>query len=276
MGSVALAATIHWAAAEARPNPYQPIVERNAFGLKPPPPPTPPEQQEKDPKLPSKIKLTGLSNLFTKKAFLEIDEQEIGKPVVKRHVILAEAEGAYGVDVLAIDVEKNLVKIRYANQESDLTFEVPKPSAPPAPGGAGAQHPLPVVNPRANAAAAAYQQQQQQNQPTVISPGGNTGSGVTLVGGGENPATSGAGVTTLGGAVPAVPSPLGTDTGLRNIPARTIRTPNVPQVDPAQQAILMEAERIRQQQQQQQQGQKYRGPPIVTPPLPQNLQNPQQ
>ena len=37
-----LAGTLSWASAEVRSNPYQVIVERNPFGLKPPPPPPDP------------------------------------------------------------------------------------------------------------------------------------------------------------------------------------------------------------------------------------------
>ena len=68
--------------AEVRSNPYQPIIDRNAFGLKPPPPPpdnTPPPPVV----LPAKVILTGITSLFgpaSKRALLEITEQEPGKP----------------------------------------------------------------------------------------------------------------------------------------------------------------------------------------------------
>jgi hypothetical protein len=39
----------------------------------------------------------------------------------------------YGVEVVAIDLEKSIVRIRNGGTESDLTFEVPKPSAGGAP-----------------------------------------------------------------------------------------------------------------------------------------------
>jgi hypothetical protein len=164
--------------------------------------------------------------------------------------ILAEGEALYGVEVVAIDLEKNKVRILVGGTESELTFEVPKPpggpapGAPPVPGRPG--QPMASVNPNVPAAAA---------QPTVITPGNaqSPGSrGVTLYGGGATATTANSGVTTLGGAA-AVPSPLGTENGLRTIPSRTIRTPNNPnpdqqqQIDPAQQQVLMELNRQAQQ-----------------------------
>jgi hypothetical protein len=266
ISALALSAAIQWAAAEAKPNPYGPIIDRNPFGLKPPPPPVVETNQEPAAPPPN-VKLTGISNLFAKRALLEITEQQApsrpGQPpppggTVNRP-ILAEGEAMHGVEVVAIDLEKNRVRIRNAGTESELTFEVPKLSggstAPPMPGRPG--QPMASVNPNVPAAAA---------QPTVITPGSaqGAGRGVSLYGGGNATTTANSGVTTLGGAT-QVPSPLGADSGLRTIPSRTIRTPNNPdqQIDPAQQQILMEANRL----QQQQQPTYRRGRPTIQPPL---------
>src|SRR5213594_2931161 len=74
--SLFLAGTLSWASAEVRSNPYQVIVERNPFGLKPPPPPpdpTPPAPVTP----PSKVLLTGFTSVSgPPRALLEITEQE--------------------------------------------------------------------------------------------------------------------------------------------------------------------------------------------------------
>lgn len=264
ISALALTAALQWVGAETKPNPYGQIVDRNPFGLKPPPPPVVETNQEPAAPPPN-VKLTGISNLFAKRALLEITEQQAparpGQPppaggTVNRP-ILAEGEAMHGVEVVAIDLEKNRVRIRNAGTESELTFEAPKPggaapaAVPPVPGRYG--QPVASVNPNVPAAAA---------QPTVITPGNaqGTGGGVTLYGGGNSTPTPG--VTALGGE--QVPSPLGAQSGLRTIPSRTIRTPNNPnsQVDPAQQQIMMEANRMAPPTYNR------RGRPVVQPPLP--------
>lgn len=255
------------ATADSRPNPYGPIVDRNAFGLKPPPPPVVETPQEPA-KPPPNVKLTGISNLFRPRALLEITEQQApARPgqapppggIVNRP-ILAEGETSSGVEVVAIDLERSIVKIRNGFVESELTFEAPKPT------GAAPAAPAPTVNrvpavPSASAAAA---------QPTVIESNGaqaSGGGGVTLYGG--TTAGNNSGVTTYGGNVP---SPLGAESGLRTIPSRTIRTPSgsEQQVDPAQQALLMELNRNAQQQNQRPGYNRLPSPPIpptqLTPP----------
>jgi len=284
ISGLALSAAIQWAGAEPKSNPYGPIIDRNPFGLKPPPPP-PVETNQEPAAPPPNVKLTGISNLFEKRALLEITEQQApvrpGQPPVPggtvNRPILGEGEALHGVEVVAIDLEKSKVRILVGGTESELTFEVPKPTggpapgAPPGPGRPG--QPMASINPNVPAAAA---------QPTVITPGNaqsGGGRGVTLYGGGTTATTANSGVTTLGGTG-AVPSPLGTDSGLRTIPSRTIRTPNNPNpdqpIDPAQQQILMEANRLQQQQQQQQQNnptynnnrRTRQGLQIPQPPLP--------
>src|SRR5687767_14230038 len=236
ISALALGAITQWGSADTNPNPYGPIVERNPFGLKPPPPP-PVETNQEPATPPPNVKLTGISNLFRKAALLEVTEQHApvrpGQPppaggTVNRP-ILAEGEAAFGVEVVSIDSDKNTVKIRNAGTVSDLTFEVPKPSgtgpavagvpgAPPVPGRYG--QPASSVNPNVPAAAA---------QPTIVSPSAPQaagGGGVTLYGGGTT-TTGNSGVTTFGGTAGQVPSPPGTEGGLRTIPSRTIRTPNM-------------------------------------------------
>ncbi|HEY2951535.1 MAG TPA: hypothetical protein VGK40_03075, partial [Verrucomicrobiae bacterium] len=67
---------------EARPNPYQTIIDRNAFALKPPPPPPDPAASLPPPPPPSNVKLTGITSMFgknSKRAMLEIQEIGPGK-----------------------------------------------------------------------------------------------------------------------------------------------------------------------------------------------------
>jgi hypothetical protein len=118
--------------AETKSNPYGPIIERNAFGLRPPPPPqadTPPPA----PPVPlAKITLTGITSMFgpsSKRALLEVVEQEAGKAAgTPRKPILREGERDGSVEVLTIDVEKNIVRVRNGTVETNLTFEVVKSS----------------------------------------------------------------------------------------------------------------------------------------------------
>jgi hypothetical protein len=275
-------AAMQWSLA-AWANPYQPIVERNAFGLKPPPAPVQ-EQPAEPPKPPSKVVLTGISNMFAKKrALLEITEPN--QPPAKGQAaaaakterpILAEGEKAGDVEVLSIDLDKNIVRIRNGNIEADLTFEVPKSAATPGqPGQPQLGQPYQAGIPNAGVPGAPGQP---QNQPTVISASGpGNGSGVTLMGGGAT-ATNAAGssVTTYGGsATTGVPSPLGTESGLRTIPSRTMRTnpgDQQQQIDPAQQAVLMEAERIRAQQRMRNSRMNGGAPPLPPTPITQEIQ----
>src|SRR2546423_7027694 len=116
---------VQTASAESRSNPYQGIVERNPFGLKPPPPPAdPPPPAPAVP--PSKVILTGISSIFGVRALLEITEQEPGKPPQTRKPILKEGERDGSVEVISIDVEKSVVKIRNGGQEATLAFDAPK------------------------------------------------------------------------------------------------------------------------------------------------------
>jgi hypothetical protein len=234
----ALMATVQGAVADARPNPYGQIVDRNVFGLKPPPPPQV-ETPKEEAKPPPNVKLTGISNLAQKRVFIEVTEQapKPGQPAATvNRPILSEGEAAYGVEVLSIDVEKSIVRIRNAGVESDLTFEPLKSTTNSAP----VNYSLGVQPHGASVPAAAA-------QPTVIgSP--NTqmsgGGGITLYGGSSSTVTNNSGVTTYGGAT-QIPSPLGAESGaMRTIPSRTIRSPgDQQQADAARQAALMELNR---------------------------------
>jgi len=230
------------ALADAKPNPYQAIIERNPFALKPPPPKAEVPQPQPVVSI-GKVVLTGITSLGrAPKALLEITEQEPGKTATTRRPILQEGEQDGSVEVLSIDVEKSLVKIRNAGNETNISFEVPKIAASAAAPGA------PPVFPPPPATASA---------PTVISPANaaanNLGrsSGVTIVGGGaaaSAPAASSYGAplgtasgvapagysgVTLGGYTPPG-SAANSISGLSAIPSREIRTDSPATVTPSQ------------------------------------------
>ena len=244
--------------AEVKSNPYGGIVERNPFGLKPPPPPVVETNQEPAAPPPN-VKLTGISNLFSKRALLEITEQQApsrpGQPPVPggtvNRPILGEGEEMLGIEVVAIDLEKSIVRIRNGGTESDLTFEVPKPSGGPGPA------PAPVGRTASVAPTAPT-----MGQPTIVSASESRG-GITMLGGGGGFTGNAGGVSTYGGAAtPASYAPGGVpnygggapgnfaSAGTPTIPSRQLRTANVPAptqpIDPDTQEILIEANRIRQ------------------------------
>lgn len=146
--------------ADAKPNPYLSIVDRNPFGLKDPPPLVAPEP-EKPATPPAKVILTGITSLFgptSKRCFLEITEQEPGKQASILRPILREGEQSGSVEVISIDIEKNMVRIKNSGQELDLKFEDPaKMAAAQRLPGVPAPQPL-AYNPAA------------MGSPTIISP----------------------------------------------------------------------------------------------------------
>src|SRR6476659_7195807 len=81
IATVAFLAMGSTAWADARPNPYDPIVTRNPFGIKPPPPAAAPEQAPQPPLNLAKVVLTGITTIMGPKpqALLEVTEQEQGK-----------------------------------------------------------------------------------------------------------------------------------------------------------------------------------------------------
>src|SRR5262245_59358532 len=126
LGSIVVIGSTVNSLSESGVNPYQAIVERNAFALKPLPPP----QAETPPQAPppplAKVTLTGITSLFgpsSKRALLEIVEQEPGKAVTSRKPILREGERDGEIEVLSIDVEKNIVRIPNGTVDTNISFE---------------------------------------------------------------------------------------------------------------------------------------------------------
>lgn len=109
--------------AETEENPYQAIVDRNVFGLRPPPPP-PSTEPPKAP--PPKFTLTGISTLMgQKKVFLKAPggPAKPGEPAKGDEYYMLPEGGEDGeLKVLQIDERHGLVKINYAGIVSTLDF----------------------------------------------------------------------------------------------------------------------------------------------------------
>ena len=227
------------ASAEITPNPYSSVVVRNAFSLKDPPPP--PVETPPAPVVPNaKVVLTGIiSSLLASEptVLVEITEQEPGKAPTTKRPILRRGDKEGNIEILAVDVVKNQVRIRNGTVETNLLFEIAKSSSSPS-------APLPsipgVVPPLAPTGGSASTHNN-NNSPTIISPGGGNsagraGTGVSVFGG-NSPvaptaiaaANSGyAGTPTLAmganGTQPAYPGITTYGSGGVNPPARDLRT----------------------------------------------------
>ncbi len=230
--------------AEVKENPYQIIIDRNPFGLRPIPPPPPPANNEPPPPPPLGVNLTGITTLLgPAKVFLEFTDPQTKK--VERPPALLEGDTFKAITVVSIDAENNRVQIKNGDSESWLDFE--KNGVKAAGGGAPAPVPHPGF-PGANPAAAA----------AVPVPAGASSASVTgrggLVGGGSS------------AAVPAPYNPSAVS-ALGNLPPRAIRTDGAglvggngaaaaapvpqaaPAMTPAQATAIIEARRLQLQEQ---------------------------
>ena len=110
-------------AADAAANPYQGIVERNVFGLKPPPPPPDPESTKPPP---PKIFLTGITTILGKKRALLKFTPPVTKPgeqPKEQACTLGEGQGEGGLEVLEIDEKAGTVKVSNYGTVATLDFE---------------------------------------------------------------------------------------------------------------------------------------------------------
>jgi len=150
------------ARAEVKDNPYQIIIERNPFGLRPIPPPPPPPTTEAPPPPPLGVNLAGMTTLLgPPKVFLEITDAQTKK--VERPSALLEGETFKAITVVSIDAENNRVKIKNGDAESWLDFDkngvkpiagaapVPHPGFPGVPGARPATAGVPVPGSTASA-----------------------------------------------------------------------------------------------------------------------------
>jgi hypothetical protein len=154
------------AMAELKDNPYQIIIDRNPFGLRPiPPPPVAVVETNPPPTPPPDIKLTGITTLLgSPRVMLQVeDKQAKGKFLFPT---LSEGESENGITIVAVDTENMKVRVRNGDAETTLDFKNNgvKPGAgavastTPVPHAAGlglgaAAMPGAMANPAANAAA---------------------------------------------------------------------------------------------------------------------------
>src|SRR5882672_2451492 len=91
-------------------NPYQGIVDRNVFGLKPPP--TPPRPEDNKPP-PPKITLTGITTILgNKRALMNVAmPPKPPEPAKQKSFILAEGQRDGDIEVLEIDETSGTVKV---------------------------------------------------------------------------------------------------------------------------------------------------------------------
>ena len=218
-----LAGTCASLRADAKVNPYEPIAERNPFGLKPPPPPPNPEDNapKPPPAVLATVELTGITSILSsKRALLEIIPGP-GKPMLKP--ILSEGERLESIEVVSINVEKNEVTIKNGGTLTNLTFKVasksggPAATPPPQPGGLPGMVPKPAVP---QPTQSSYNNQSSGRYNVMVAGGASSAAPTPSVNpgyGGVNPNAA-----TLAG---------GTDGGFRSIPSRNIRSAQ-PEADP--------------------------------------------
>jgi hypothetical protein len=207
--------------AESRENPYEPIVLRNPFGIKPPPPPAAEVPIAPSVPLP-KVVLKGVTSMFgPPRALFEVTEQETGKTANVSRPILREGEREGSIEVISIDLVKNEVRIKNGTIETNVVFEVAKATGPAAPV-PGAMPPTQLGIPG-------------NPTPFINSgvPGGATAGlpGSTVLGG-DGTGRPGSGVTTYGA-------------GDKTLPTRQIRTDGVTGTSPTGADLLRDAARAR-------------------------------
>ena len=138
-GAVLLGVAADARASDVSGSPYQAIVERNVFGLKPPPPPPDPEVNKPPP---PKITLTGITTILGNKRAL-MKAWLPPKPGVKNEeqsLILAVGQRDGEIEVLEIDDAAGTVKVNDFGTITNLSFENngvkmaggPPPTAPAA------------------------------------------------------------------------------------------------------------------------------------------------
>jgi hypothetical protein len=189
--------TVFTSAEVVKENPYQIIIDRNPFGLKPPPlPPPPPTNAVTDTTPPPTVFLTGISTLLGKtNAFLQLKNSQTKKDEFPPPMQAGEKQGE--IEVLAIDPEAGTVRIRIGDAETTLDFDknglkpagmAGGPGVPPPPGNPG-MVPLHVPPP-----------------PGAQNTFANPNSRVSVSGGGNPTASVAApGAPNFGGNIPARP-----------------------------------------------------------------------
>ncbi|HLH54015.1 MAG TPA: hypothetical protein VKY92_10420 [Verrucomicrobiae bacterium] len=164
-GSLAVCALARGITSDTADNrPYQGIIDRNVFSLKPPPPPPDPSEVNKPQVV--KITLTGITTIFGDKRVLMKTAPPPGKPnegpKSEQSYILTQGQREGDIEVLEIDEKAGSVKVNNGGTVQTLTFEkdgakLPATQPPPAagvPGAAPGIPGLPLPKPAAGVAPA--------------------------------------------------------------------------------------------------------------------------
>src|ERR1041385_2220727 len=109
---------------EIKDHPYQVIIDRTPFGLRPIPPPVQPVTETNAPvEPPPDIKLTGITTLLgAPKVILQLEDKKTKKPSFPPPMAVGDSDPS-GITVLAIDTENMKVRIKNGEAETTLDFK---------------------------------------------------------------------------------------------------------------------------------------------------------
>ncbi|MBI5802392.1 MAG: hypothetical protein HZA92_16910 [Verrucomicrobia bacterium] len=213
---------------------YKVILDRNPFNLKPPPPP-PPAPTNTTPETPTNYKLSGITALFNPPRAMFVN-QIPGKPTPE-YLTLSEGQRQGSLEVLmgGINLKDGAVRVKISGEERTLSFDkdglkaptgqpvMTAPGVPPPPFGLNPTQPTPggSMIPPPNFPV------QQYNRPSTAAPS-------------AAPAATPPDTIQFQGA----PS-----RQLRTIPINTSQQnqtspPPAPKVDPVEQAVRIELNRV--------------------------------
>jgi hypothetical protein len=276
LAGLALCAAASAVTSQPSGSPYQGIVERNVFGLKPPPPPPDPEANKPPP---PKITLQGFTTFGgIKRALLkaQMPPKPGEPPKAEQGFVLAEGQRDGDIEVLEIDVKAGTVKVNDFGTITNLNFEnngiktaataAPVPGVAPRP---GVGFPPSAVNPTPFTPAVGTQPTPFTRPSRLPLP---TGAGTSPAYGGATPVYA-TGTPSYGGGTPTM-AVGGTSVPLYgSTPAQTqpqvAAQPTQPDTMTAEQKfLLVEAYRAKMKQSGQQM------PPIPPTPLTKELNPP--
>ncbi len=238
---------------DASGSPYQSVVERNVFGLKPPPPPPDPEANKPPP---PKMFLQGITTFGgTKRALLktQMPAKPGEPPKGEQSFVLAEGQREGDIEVLEIDAKGGTVKVNDFGTITTLDFEhngiktvaaAPVAGAAPRPAGG---LPAPGANPFTPAGGA-------QSPPTTrpMRLPRPAGAAASFESGGATPAYA-SGTTAYGGGTPSLglggtTVPLYGSTSAQTQPQPQAAASPTSELSAEEQFLLVEANRERTQQ----------------------------
>lgn len=217
----------HALPSETASNPYQSLIDRNVFDLKPPPSLEPVTYVPP----PVKIQLVGIASLFgTKKAILKVlDPPKPGQPPQAEPFVLSEGEAQQDIEVTEINEKDGAVKVINHGTAMTLTFKEDGVKLPAGPAPAQAA-PMPGL------ASVPARRPFGQSAPA----GAASPPPVTAAVAGRSTAVATPSVSDA----PAI-GPMASLGSAQPIPPRPVRTSEPPPFSYEEQIIMMEVERER-------------------------------